>query len=121
MDLAELLRRLAEHPGLVDSLTLAGIIKFIVHASELKDNIILTQPANQNPNDVPLYLSTTVSYYLSVVASISIEQVAQCWLVFRDIVWDSIEVKSWFEDRERIFEEHGWERGISLYSLLHSQ
>ncbi|KAH9835606.1 uncharacterized protein C8Q71DRAFT_709438 [Rhodofomes roseus] len=93
--LGPILAHLADQPGLIESLSLPGLVKFIIHASALKNDIILTQPSRHDPEQVPEYLSATITEYLASVADITVEQVAQCWAVLRGIAWDPDEVKSW--------------------------
>ena len=54
-----------EQPSLSASLTLDRVVRFVVYATSLRNDIVLVQPANHLPERVPDFLPHSVEAFLS--------------------------------------------------------
>ncbi len=86
--LASVYARISTQPGLLQHLTLAGLIRFIKCAAALRRDILLAQ-AGRHPVDIaPEYLPRSIEYFLGEVSGLSQEDLRACWQVLREIIWD---------------------------------
>jgi hypothetical protein len=74
----------------VDGLTLGQVNKFVRLAGQLKDDIILTQPANISPLFPPQYLPPTVVSFLCAGCNLSVNDVELLWRSLGTTIWHSV-------------------------------
>lgn len=104
---------LAGLENLLPVLTLPNLIDFIVYASALRDDILLTQPANHDPDIPPDYLSDGHCKFLSQVLSTDEATVCLCWESLRDVIWEGSMSERLIRSPLQGFKDHGRPYGLS--------
>ena len=107
-----ILRRLAEFPGLLGQLSFTQIFHFIIYSSRIKNDIILTQPASHTPFIPPEYLSPAVQGFLAEVLQVNVHTVQQCWAAFKDLAWNEEYITQLDGNSEEVFQCYGIFRGL---------
>ena len=105
-------------PSLSAGLTLDQVVRFIVYATRLRDDIVLVQPANHPPECVPDFLPHSVQGFLSDACSIHLDFIPSLWGALRDTVWGGTFGK--FLEKEphmSVFSQHGHNHGLSMFFL----
>jgi hypothetical protein len=106
-----LLQQLQSDPGLFDSLTLGQVIRFVTLASQVKNDIILAQPANLPAAEAPAILPPSVTNFLGSSTELPPAYVERCWDILKDTIWDQATQPS--EQINAAFAEHGHPMGLS--------
>jgi len=65
-------------------LSLASIVRFVFLATNLKNDIILVQPGDYDPDSPPANLSPSMIHFLSASCQIVLEDVPAFWTAFKD-------------------------------------
>ena len=100
--------------GHLQKLTLPQIVQFVSLARQLKNDIILTQPANVSDAFPPAVLPPSVAYFLSDACGLPADSITHCWELLKDTIWQAEDA---FEDRTRTaFCEFGYDRGLGMFS-----
>jgi len=89
---------------------LKQLLSFVHYASTLKNEILLAQPSTQNTQTAPLDLPDGIEIFLAAVCNMVPEDVADCWGVVRDLIWDMEILDD--EAVSRTFEQHGIDSGL---------
>lgn len=113
-DLERVLDVLNAHPDISIQLSLSKIFRFIRHASRLKDDICLTQPASAPLDLPPTQLPPVAKTFLSILLSLDAPAVDQCWSLFKELIWDNEYIRLLEEDPEEGFRTCGLEHGLSM-------
>jgi KDZ transposase family protein len=94
---------------------LKQLLSFIHYASRLKNEILLAQPSTQNTQIAPLDLPDAIEIFLAAVCDMLLEDVADCWSVVRDLIWDM----ETLDDKavSRSFEEHSINTGLREFEI----
>ena len=85
--MAESRSELATISALVPTLSIIGLFNFIHIAKQLKDDILLAQPAEEPEHQAPEVLPPSVTKLLADSCRISLEDVALLWNELRVLVW----------------------------------
>ncbi|EFI27234.1 hypothetical protein CC1G_15062 [Coprinopsis cinerea okayama7 len=72
------------------SLGFKQLLMFINLASHLKREILLTQPAGQNPSVAPYALPPAVTTFLGTATSIPIGFIPDLWFRLREFIWNRV-------------------------------
>ncbi|KAI0078361.1 hypothetical protein K474DRAFT_1641748 [Panus rudis PR-1116 ss-1] len=112
LSLSELYGRFQHNPALLDSISTTDLFKFITHAAQLRNDILLAQPATHPLHTPPAHLPTTIAQYLSEACNIPIDFVPQCWVALRDIVWERSCIEALREDPAIAFSQYGSKLGL---------
>jgi len=83
--LPPLLALLYNNPEAIDGDSLTWLFDFYIYARQLRDNILLTQPAGHKSQDPPTILPPSVTLFLSRVCRLSAALVAICWKVMKEV------------------------------------
>ncbi|TCD66467.1 hypothetical protein EIP91_001347 [Steccherinum ochraceum] len=83
---------LAQLQDTTPAVTLTQVIRFIGHASCVKDYIVLCQRARVPHNTIPPFIPSSVASLLSEASHISQEEAAIWWTVLKDLIWDEVYV-----------------------------
>ena len=111
--LDELLQQFRSSPLSFNGLTWEQLVQFTTLASKVKNDIILTQPANVPESEPPDVLPPSVAAFLGDSCMLMPAQVEDCWKVMKGVVWrtaPSIPV-------ETIFAEHGHQYGLGMSQI----
>jgi hypothetical protein len=112
-ELKNLLAQLKAQSDVFHSLTIGKIIQFVACAARLKDDIILTQPANISASQAPDHLPPSIKHFLGQACDIPENYTDACWNAFKDTVWN--EGSSLQDGTEHHIRRHGYGLGISMY------
>jgi hypothetical protein len=85
-----MLQCLQELQGVLSPMTklsLASIVCFVFLATNLKNDIILVQPGDYDPDSPPANLSPSIIHFLSASCQIVLEDVLAFWTAFKDTIW----------------------------------
>ncbi|KAJ6592961.1 hypothetical protein B0H19DRAFT_1279753 [Mycena capillaripes] len=78
---------LSQIPGLAESIGLDKAISFVRLAAQLKDEIVLAQPANYDPNTAPSETPKHVQSFLGCATDMPDNFVSGCWTAFCNTIW----------------------------------
>ncbi|KAF8238014.1 hypothetical protein L208DRAFT_1244754, partial [Tricholoma matsutake] len=70
--------------------TFGQVQQFIALASKLKDDILLAQPSSVFMLDPPEILPPTISTFLQISCSISVDCVYACWEALKSTIWNDV-------------------------------
>ncbi|KAF8224640.1 hypothetical protein L208DRAFT_1310083, partial [Tricholoma matsutake] len=73
---------------LVPNLSIKGLFTFIYIAKQLRDNILLPQPAEEPEDNAPEILPPSVTRLLANSCNIQIEDVDVLWMELWHLIWD---------------------------------
>lgn len=116
--LADILTSLqAVDPSLLSALSLTQLVQFIVLATSVKEDILLTQDIryHSDPHKPPDFLPQSVQQFLSEAIGVSCEVIRQCWLVLKHLIWSPAIAAQLTRDPERSFRASGNKYGLSKY------
>lgn len=108
--------RFQHAPQLYVQLSLAKLRAFIVHTACLRKDILLAQSSTILLNDAPDFLSETIQHFLAQLTGISVEDVPQCWMILKDLVWDSQYVRTLKDGVEAGFMQYKVDKGLSKHN-----
>lgn len=111
-DLQHLLERLSYHSSLA-CLSTPQILAFFRLASGLKDDILLTQPAEKSMDEAPLILPPSVVLFLGEATAIPPRYIQKLWKESRFVLWSLPSADQAKLDDEHAFIQYGLHRGIS--------
>ncbi|KIJ07348.1 hypothetical protein PAXINDRAFT_90571 [Paxillus involutus ATCC 200175] len=110
----QLLQHLQRKPCLVTQNTVHTLFSFISIASNLRDDMILTQPSTISSSIPPCILSPVFRIFLAAACSLSEDEVSSSWELFKDIIWEG--GLSNINSKE-VWEEYGRRRGFAQHLL----
>ena len=116
--LAEIIPRLQGHSALYAVLTLTSLYRFLTAGSLIKNDVILTQPAEVDATSPPEFLPLSAKLLLSRICSIPLHCISPCWDALRQLVWDAELQDKLTRDPDELFQDHGTDLGFSTYRLL---
>jgi len=101
-----LLRLLEKDLDVISCLSLTTFVRFIVLATNLKDDIILVLQSAAAPiSEPPAVLSPAFNAFLAAACSISPAQVNDAWSLLQGVIWDGaidMDVSTlWTNDAQR--------------------
>lgn len=112
-ELKQIMRLLEDlaHPG-QPVIGFEQIVKFIIYAARLKDDILLAQPASYSPNQSQPILPPTIQEFLSDVSTIPLQSISKFWSVLAHVAWN---YNMWNSTDSYLssYQEFGHIRGIS--------
>ena len=109
LDMQKILVLNEEHPDM----SLEQLIKFIMLASKLKNDIILVQPTSIPESHPPDILPPSITLFLQNSCTISEACVTSCWEALKSTVWyDSNKFK---DTSESDFAEHSHPMGLCAW------
>jgi hypothetical protein len=79
--------QLAAVSALVPTLSITGLFKFIHIAEQLKDDILLAQPAEEPEHEAPEILPPSIIKLLSETCGITLDDVDLLWTELRKLIW----------------------------------
>jgi hypothetical protein len=108
-------------PSLSADLTLDQVVRFVVYATRLRDDILLVQPANHPPERVPDFLPHSVQGFLSEACSIHLDFIPPLWGALSETVWGG-KFEKFLEKEDHIsaFSQYGHNHGLSIFFSLNS-
>jgi hypothetical protein len=108
-------------PSLSADLTLDQVVRFVVYATRLRDDILLVQPANHPPERVPDFLPHSVQGFLSEACSIHLDFIPPLWGALSETVWGG-KFGKFLEKEDHIsaFSQYGHNHGLSIFFSLNS-
>lgn len=115
VELTAFLRVLEQNPAAFRGITLENLMKFVIYAGKLKNDILIVQPAEHPPLEPPDHLPRSIESFLNQACGLVDDQVSHCWAIVKDMVW-SEEPSISEEQNTTAFREHGYDKGISRYS-----
>ena len=117
--LQDLYACLEQYPALLSTLSLTHIVHFIVYSAALKNDILLTQPAQHDPTIPPQHLSESISSFLCKVIGTPdrSDLVLECWEVFKHLIWSTEVADNLAASPYTMFQKYGHELGLSEYML----
>jgi hypothetical protein len=81
------LATLASVSKLVPTITVVGLFDFIFIAKQLRDDVLLAQPAEESEDDAPEILPPTMTRLLASACSIQFQEVEMLWAELRHLIW----------------------------------
>lgn len=105
-----------EQPSLSASLTLDRVVRFVVYATSLRNDIVLVQPANHLPERVPDFLPHSVEAFLSEACLIDLDLIPALWGALSETVWGGNFEK--FLEKEphlSVFSQYGHNHGLCMF------
>jgi hypothetical protein len=106
LDMQEILALNQKH----SELSLQQLIKFILLASKMKNDIILVQPTSIPASHPPDVLPPSITLFLQNSCGISETCVTSCWEALKSSVW--YESHSFTDTSESDFAKHGHPMGL---------
>jgi len=103
------------HPYLSASLTLDNVVRFVVYATRLRNDIMLVQPADHPPECVPTFLPHSVQGFLSESCAVPLDFIPHLWGALRETVWGG--TFGQFLEKEphlSVFMQYGHNYGLSM-------
>jgi hypothetical protein len=101
------------HSHVLGNETLPIIMTFVMLTSRLKNEILIVQPANHQPDDPPLVLPPAIVSFLSSACNLSNQLTVDFWDSLKETVWKTaICNTSVIED---LFRVHGKDLGFRVY------
>jgi len=104
--LRDLIQLQEVHPDL----SLCQVMRFILLATRLKNDIILVQPADLKVDKAPDILPHSIKIFLEHSCLMSIPCVDSCWDTLKSFIWENPLQKT---DQE-LFSQHGHHLGLSM-------
>jgi hypothetical protein len=111
--LSDIFAALSQDPELLEALSLSNLVHFIVYATALKSDILLTQSARHDPDVAPEFLSPVIQNFLSKVINAGLETTFRCWSVFKELIWSSVLAEELTRNPEENFRAFGYSSGLS--------
>ena len=109
LDMQKIFALNEKHPDM----SLEQLIKFIMLASKIKNDIILVQPTSIPESHPPNILPPSITLFLQNSCTISEACVTSCWEALKSTVWyDSNKFK---DTSESDFAEHGHPMGLCAW------
>ena len=115
MDLSILSTIVSKTPPL-QSVSLENLLLFFACTAGLKNDILLVQPSNHAAVTTPDVLPSAVQSFLSQACHMSPNTVTSCWMIFKDMVWQSDSVTALLRSPSESFQGYGHLHGLSKCS-----
>jgi hypothetical protein len=112
---ADIFKRLADHPSLLNSLEFNQVNRFLHFTGRLWLEIVPRNGGTIGPS--PLVLPPHVSAFLSGVLSLTPSMISLCWIAFSDIATKMQSEPSGMSDDD-IFRLHGEQHQIGMFSSV---
>jgi hypothetical protein len=111
--------QLAAVSVLVPTLSITGLFKFIHIAEQLKDDILLAQPAEEPEHEAPEILPPSIIKLLSETCGITLDDVDLLWTELRKLIWHTQDLFP--PTLDKIILEHGHDVGLAADTLYPPQ
>ncbi|KAG2012844.1 hypothetical protein CC2G_009809 [Coprinopsis cinerea AmutBmut pab1-1] len=100
-----------------EKLQFKDLLRFLVLASRIKDDILLAQPASWPPHVPPHAIPIAAVEFLSRACPLPLDTVNTLWQHFRSTVWNDMHTITGSGSVLASFVEHGKENGFSYRTL----
>ncbi|KZP29405.1 hypothetical protein FIBSPDRAFT_727338 [Athelia psychrophila] len=110
--------KLQSNLAALSGLSISTLVQFISCAAHLKDDILLTQPADMDASMAPEILPPGIRTFLGNACDIPLDCVDVYWLALKETVWQDGSQR--LGDTKSQFQKHGHNNGIGIFiSGLH--
>jgi hypothetical protein len=111
--LDSLLQQFNSRSDALGDITLTTIIRFLILAAKLRNDIILTQPATLSATDPPDILPPSIAAFLGDCCDLPPHSVDHCWGILKAVVWHGS--NRFLDHSETFFAKYGHHRGLSTF------
>ena len=120
LPLSELVHKLCDGPDSTSSITLHQLFVLITITSQLKNDIILTQPAYLPASTPPAVLPPVIIGFIADCCQCTVDCVEHMWDILKETVWyNANDYRQGPRSRTfSAFAEYGHDHGLSTFSTV---